>query len=58
MSIEAYLARLAGSLTVAPAARAQILQEVRDHLEDAVYHLLCGAGLPASAGEGKRRLTY
>jgi hypothetical protein len=38
MSIEAYLAQLAGLLTVAPATRTQILQEVRDHLEDAAYY--------------------
>ena len=35
MTIETYLARLARALSVAPSTRDQILQEVRDHLEDA-----------------------
>jgi uncharacterized membrane protein len=51
MSIEAYLAQLAGLLTLAPATRAEILQEVRDHLEDAAHHYIASGMARAQAEE-------
>jgi hypothetical protein len=39
MTIDSYLAQLVGLLTVPPAIREEILQEVRDHLEDSTRQL-------------------
>jgi hypothetical protein len=51
MSIDTYLAQLAGRLSVAPATRAAILQEVHDHLEDAAQHRMASGMARAEAEE-------